>query len=152
MEIISDGKIVIDTLLNPAGMIAGLASMKGLATGALLGVGVAVAAVGATFLGVGAYAVKVGSDFEAAMSKVGAISGASAEDMVKLSDKAKQMGIDTKYSATEAAGALGYMATAGWKTNEMLEGLPGIMSLAAASGEDLGSVADIVTKLNWSVA
>ena len=119
--------------------------MKGLATTALAGVGIAVAGVGAAFLGVGGYAVKVGSDFEAAMSKVGSISGASASDMVKLSDKAKQMGIDTKYSATEAAGSLADMATAGWGTNQMLDGLGGIMNLAAASGEDLSSVSSIVT-------
>ena len=141
----ADGRIIIDTLLDSHGIENGLGKLGGLTGAALKGVGLAVTGVGVAFAGVGAYAVKVGSDFEAAMSKVGAISGASAGDMVKLSDKAKQMGIDTKFSATESATALQYMAMAGWKTNDMLSGLPGIMNLAAASGEELGAVSDIVT-------
>lgn len=145
MRKISDGRIIIDTLLDSNGIEKGLKKLGGVAGLALKGIGLAVAGVSAAFVGVGLYAVKVGSDFEAAMSKVGAISGASAEDMVRLSDKAKQMGIDTKYSATEAANSLANMATAGWGTNEMLDGLAGIMNLAAASGEDLGSVSSIVT-------
>jgi TP901 family phage tail tape measure protein len=91
------------------------------------------------------YALKVTMDFEEGMAKVQAISGATAEDMVLLSDKAKEMGKNTKFSATESAEALSYMAMAGWKTQDMLNGLPGIMDLAAASGENLGLVSDIVT-------
>lgn len=100
-----------------------------------------VAAVGAF----GAFAIKSGMDFEAQMSKVQAISGANAEEMQLLTDKAKEMGAKTKFSATESAQALEYMAMAGWKTDQMVSGLPGIMNLAAASGEDLASVSDIVT-------
>lgn len=90
-------------------------------------------------------AIQVGMDFESAMSKVGAVSGASAEDMVKLNEKAKEMGSTTKFTATEAAEAFNYMAMAGWKTEDMLEGIEGIMGLAAASGADLGTTSDIVT-------
>lgn len=93
----------------------------------------------------GAFAIKSGMDFEAQMSKVQAISGANAEEMQLLTDKAKEMGAKTKFSATESAQALEYMAMAGWKTDQMVSGLPGIMNLAAASGEDLASVSDIVT-------
>ena len=102
-------------------------------------------AIGGALSAAGGYAVKVGSDFEAGMSNVAAISGATGEDLQKLTDLAKEMGATTKFSATEAAEGYQYMAMAGWKTEDMLNGLPGIMNLAAASGEDLGEVSDIVT-------
>lgn len=89
--------------------------------------------------------IDVGKSFETGMSEVQAISGASGKDLEKLSAKAKQMGATTKFSATESATALKYMAMAGWKTNQMVSGLSGVMNLAAASGEDLGTVSDIVT-------
>lgn len=93
----------------------------------------------------GGYALKVGSEFEAGMSEVAAISGATGKDLESLKNKAKEMGATTKFSATESAEALKYMAMAGWKTAEMTDGLAGIMNLAAASGEDLASTSDIVT-------
>ena len=102
-------------------------------------------AIGGALSAAGGYAIKVGSDFEAGMSNVAAISGATGEDLERLSDLAKEMGATTKFSATEAAEGYQYMAMAGWKTEDMLNGLPGIMNLAAASGEDLGTVSDIVT-------
>ena len=89
--------------------------------------------------------IDVGKSFEAGMSEVQAISGASGKDLERLSSKAKEMGATTKFSATESATALKYMAMAGWKTNQMVSGLAGVMNLAAASGEDLGTVSDIVT-------
>ena len=88
---------------------------------------------------------EAGTDFDSAMSKVQAVSGASAEDIEKLTAKAKEMGETTKFSATESAEALNYMAMAGWKTEDMLNGLEGIMNLAAASGSDLATTSDIVT-------
>lgn len=101
--------------------------------------------VTAPLVGIGAGFVKVTSDFQSGMSEVKAISGASASDMEKLSDKAKEMGATTKFSASESAEALKYMAMAGWDAEKMLGGLPGVMNLAAASGEELGIVSDIVT-------
>ena len=89
--------------------------------------------------------VKKTMDFDAEMSKVKAISGATEEDFQRLRDKAIEMGDKTKFSAAESAEALEYMAMAGWKTEEMLNGVEGIMSLAAASGEELGTTSDIVT-------
>lgn len=96
---------------------------------------------------VGAFtaAVKTTGDFDAAMSKVQAVSGATADQLDLLRAKAKEMGETTKFSASESAEALNYMAMAGWKTEEMLNGLSGIMNLAAASGEELGTTSDIVT-------
>ena len=79
------------------------------------------------------------------MSEVAAISGATGKDLEALTAKAKEMGATTKFSATESAEALKYMAMAGWDTDKMLSGLPGVMNLAAASGENLGTVSDIVT-------
>lgn len=93
----------------------------------------------------GKKAIQTTADFESAMSEVSAISGATGDDLVALENKAKQMGKTTKFSASESAEALKYMAMAGWKTEDMLSGLEGIMNLAAASGEDLGTTSDIVT-------
>lgn len=95
--------------------------------------------------GVATAAVKTAADFEAAMSEVGAISGASAADMATLTAKAKEMGATTAFSASESAEAMKYMAMAGWQTADMTEGIAGIMNLAAASGEDLAATSDIVT-------
>ena len=93
----------------------------------------------------GTAAVKTASDFDSAMSKVAAVSGATDDDLQALRDKAREMGSKTKFSASEAAEAMNYMAMAGWKTNDMLSGIDGIMNLAAASGEDLATTSDIVT-------
>lgn len=96
-------------------------------------------------VGVATAAINVGNDFEEGMSKVAAISGATGDELEALTEKAKEMGAKTKFSATESASAFEYMAMAGWKTDDMLNGIEGIMNLAAASGEDLASVSDIVT-------
>lgn len=101
--------------------------------------------VTAPIVGLGAAALKAGMDFEAGMSEVKAISGATGNEFEALKEKAKEMGANTKFSATEAADALKYMAMAGWEPQQMLEGLDGVMNLAAASGENLGLVSDIVT-------
>lgn len=96
-------------------------------------------------LGLGTISVKTAADFQENMSKVSAISGATGDDLARLTDMAKQMGATTKFSASESAEAFQYMAMAGWKTEDMLSGISGIMNLAAASGEDLALVSDIVT-------
>ena len=91
--------------------------------------------VTAGVVGLGTAAVKTAADVDSAMSKVAAVSG----------DKAREMGAKTKFSASEAAEAMNYMAMAGWKTEDMLSGIEGVMNLAAASGEDLATTSDIVT-------
>ncbi len=112
---------------------------------AIEGVGQKLMPVTAAVGGLGAAAVKVASDFDSAMSQVAAVSGATGKDLEALRDKAREMGSKTKFSASEAAEAMNYMAMAGWKTNDMLSGIEGIMNLAAASGEDLATTSDIVT-------
>ncbi|AUJ26544.1 phage tail tape measure protein [Virgibacillus dokdonensis] len=94
---------------------------------------------------VGGAAIKTGMDFEAGMSKVKAVSGASAEEMKNLETKAREMGKTSVFSAKETSDAFYYMSLAGWDATEMMDGISGVMDLAAASGEDLASVSDIVT-------
>ena len=101
--------------------------------------------VSAAVTGLGAAAVKTASDFDTAMSKVAAVSGATGEELDALREKAREMVAKTKFSASEAAEAMNYMAMAGWKTTDMLDGIEGIMNLAAASGEELATTSDIVT-------
>ena len=96
-------------------------------------------------VGVGTAIVKTTATFESKMSKVSALSGATGKDLTMLSNRAKEMGAKTKFSASEAADAMGYMALAGWDAKQMYAALPGVMNLAAASGEDLANVSDILT-------
>ena len=125
---------VIDKATAPLQSVFNLLKNPILQAGAILGISVGLADTINTFGG-----------FEATMSKVQAISGASGEDMEALTALAKQMGATTKFTAEEAAQGLTYMAMAGWKTDDMMGSLAGVMNLAAASGEDLATVSDIVT-------
>lgn len=109
------------------------------------GVGQKLLPVTGVVTGLGTAAVKTAADFDSAMSRVAAVSGATGSDFDSLRDKAKEMGAKTKFSATEAADAMNYMAMAGWKTEDMLSCIEGVMYLAAASGEDLATTSDIVT-------
>ena len=115
-----------------------LAGAAGLAMDALKNIGSAA-------LNFAKDSVQVGQNFDSSMSQVAAVSGASGDDLEALRQKAQEMGASTKFSASEAADAMNYMAMAGWKTNDMIGGIEGIMNLAAASGEDLATTSDIVT-------
>ncbi|RXM68354.1 phage tail tape measure protein [Clostridium tetani] len=141
----ADGSIVIDTKIDSSGAEKGIGKLNSIASKSLKVFTRAVTATGVVLGGLGTYALKVGSNFEEGMSKVSAISGATGEELKKLTEKAKEMGAKTKFSATESAEAMQYMAMAGWKTGDMLNGIEGIMNLAAASGEDLALTSDIVT-------
>ena len=101
--------------------------------------------VTAPIVAIGTAAVKTTADFDSSMSQVSAVSGATGDEFDALRNKAREMGAKTKFSASEAADAMNYMAMAGWKTGDMLSGIEGIMNLAAASGEDLATTSDIVT-------
>lgn len=101
--------------------------------------------VTAPIIALGTAAVTTTATFESKMSKVSAISGATGNNLESLKKKAMEMGAKTKFSASEAADAFSYMAMAGWKTEDMLDGIEGIMNLAASSGEDLATTSDIVT-------
>lgn len=150
--------------LDISGFLAGLktaqseadAASKNIATkigNNLSGTGKSLTSAGSTLtksvtapvVGLGTAVVKTSADFESAMSKVSAISGATGSDLDALNQKAQEMGAKTKFSATESAEAFTYMAMAGWKTEDMLQGIEGIMSLAAADGLDLATTSDIVT-------
>lgn len=124
----------IDLITSPVRGIINLLKNPIFQVGAVLGVSIGLKDTIDTY-----------KDFEASMSKVRAISGATGADMEKLTEKAKQMGATTKFTATESAEAFNYMAMAGWETEDMLGGIEGILSLAAASGTDLAATSDIVT-------
>lgn len=104
-----------------------------------------ITATGAAMTAPLALPVSTAMDFEAAMSKVKAITNSTDEDMGKLTQTARDLGANTQYSATEAAQAMSYLGMAGWKTEQIIAGMPGLLDLAAASGEDLARVADIVS-------
>lgn len=142
----ADGYLNFDTKINENGFNKGISNLSKIATTGLgVAVGNAITKVVDKVGSIGTAAVKVGMNFEAEMSKVASISGATGDEFQKLIDKAKEMGSKTKFSATESAQAMEYMAMAGWKTQDMVGGLKGIMDLAAASGEDLATTSDIVT-------
>lgn len=127
---------------NWSGAASALGSaLSAIGQAAAVGLGAATAAV----VAFGTDAVNVGKQFDASMANVASISGATGSALNDLREKAIEMGGSTKFSATEAADAMGYMAMAGWKTEDMLGGISGIMNLAAASGTDLATTADIVT-------
>lgn len=152
-----DGTVKIGTELDSSGVKKGLDEINGTAQSGFskfseIGKNALSVFAGNMLTGVVSQAknaagavLDIGMSFESGMSKVEAISGATGEDLAALTDKAKKMGAKTKFSATESAEAMQYMAMAGWKTSDMLNGIEGIMNLAAASGEDLATTSDIVT-------
>ncbi len=140
-----DGSIKIDTKIDNSGFERGFEKMKTIAERGVSAVTTSLAAISGGIIAGGTAAARVGSSFEAGMSKVSAISGATGEALQLLTDKAKEMGVKTKFSASESAQALQYMSMAGWDTESMLNGIDGIMSLAAADGLDLATTSDIVT-------
>ncbi|MGN0398811.1 MAG: phage tail tape measure protein [Blautia sp.] len=140
-----DGTLKFDTKVDHSGFQSGIDKISGIASAGLKTTIAVIGGAATAVAGIGTAAIKVGAEFEAAMSNVAAISGATGSELEALTDKAKEMGAKTKFSATESAQAFSYMAMAGWKTADMLEGIEGIMNLAAASGEDLASTSDIVT-------
>ena len=119
------------------GVITSLASKAAVAVGAFVGVRQAI--------DFGKDVVNTGREFEQGMANVSAISGATGAELTALSEKAKEMGAKTKFSAIEASEAMSYMGMAGWNSSQMIDGIAGIMNLAAASGEELAGVSDIVT-------
>lgn len=103
--------------------------------------------LGAGLVGVAGTAIKMSGDFEAAMNKVKAISGATGEQFTELRDMAKELGASTQFSASEAADAMGFLAMAGFKTTDIMTALPGVLDLAAAGSMDLASAADIASNI-----
>lgn len=145
----ADGSIIIDSKMNNKELNKGIKQMQGKlknASGTLKKVGGTLTkSLTVPIAGLAAGAVKMAADFDSSMSEVQAISGATGGDMEKLENVAREMGATTKFSASEAADGLKYMALAGWETEQMATALPAVLDLAAASGADLGTTSDIVT-------
>ena len=138
-------KSLEDTVGSGTAKLAGISAEAGKIGENLTSAGEKMLPVTAAVTGIGTAAVKTASDFAAQMAKVSSISGATGKDLTDLEAKAREMGAQTKFSAKEAGEAMEYMAMAGWETGDMLDGIEGIMNLAAASGEDLATTSDIVT-------
>lgn len=120
----------------------GFTVLKGiLANLATAGIAVAAGAV-KDFCG---QVVEIGKTFEGSMSKVSALSGATGEDLATLEAKARELGATTTFSASQAADALGYMALAGWDTQQMLDGVGSVLTLAQAGEMELAAASDLVT-------
>ena len=140
-----DGTLKFDTSIDSSGFQDGISKIGSCASTALKATTAIIGGAATAVVGIGTAAIKTGANFESSMSNVAAISGATGDELKSLTDKAKEMGAKTKFSASESADAFSYMAMAGWKTADMLDGIEGIMNLAAASGEDLATTSDIVT-------
>lgn len=161
----ADGKIKIETSVDQKGIKTGLQesektvanfgkstqeNFKGIdaavsKAGQTIATVVSAAAIASAVKQATQYVVEVGSTFEASMSEVQAISGATSAELEKMSAKAKQLGSSSKFSATEASQAFKYMALAGWDTNKSISAIDGVLQLAAASGMDLAKASDMVT-------
>lgn len=139
----ADGKIVIETSLDSSGIEKGLSKIEGLATKGMKVAATAITGTTTALAGVATAAIKVGSDFEAQMSRVQAISGAAGDELESLKNQAIQLGADTAFSAKEAAEGMENLAAAGFTTTEIMDAMPGMLNLAAAAGEDLAASSDI---------
>ena len=139
----ADGKVVIETGLDSSGIEQGLKKLGGITKKGLKVAATAVAGTSVALAGVATVAIKTGSDFEAQMSRVKAISGATEQEFAKLKEQAIELGADTAFSSGQAAEGMENLAAAGFTTNEILEAMPGLLDLAAASGEDLSNSSDI---------
>lgn len=139
----ADGKVVIETDLDSSGIEKGLSKLGSITAKGMKAATVAITGTAAALGGVAAAAIKVGSDFESQMSRVKAISGATGEEFEQLKNQAMQLGADTSFSASQAAEGMENLAAAGFTTSEIMSAMPGLLNLAAASGEDLASSSDI---------
>lgn len=130
----ADGSLLFNSKLDLAGFEVGVNMVSDLVSG-----------VGEKLKGLASSVLQTGMDFTASMSEVQALSGATGKELEALTETAKEYGASTQFTASESAQALKYMALAGWDTQQMTAGLPGILSLAASSGMELAQASDIVT-------
>lgn len=151
-EGMADGTVIIDTELDNSGIETNLNKLETLTKTGLKGLTTAVGAVGGAIVGLGAAATTVGMDFESSMSQVAATMGITVDEIANgseafelLENAAKEAGKTTKYSASQSAEALNYLALAGYEAEEAVEALPTVLNLAAAGGLDLAYASDLVT-------
>lgn len=143
IQMFADGKVVIETDLDNKGFKSGLGKMQSIAKTGFKAVATSVGVVSTAITAALGGMVKIGSDFEAQMSRVKAISGATEEEFDKLKKQAMDLGKETAFSSSEAAQGMENLAAAGFSVNETMEAMPGLLNLAAASGEDLSVASDI---------
>ena len=143
IQLFADGKVVIETDLDSKGFESGLNKMQSIAKTGFKAVATSVGVVSTAITAALGGMVKIGSDFEAQMSRVKAISGATEEEFDKLKKQAMDLGKETAFSSSEAAQGMENLAAAGFSVNETMEAMPGLLNLAAASGEDLSVASDI---------
>lgn len=139
----ADGKVVIETDLDSSGIESGLKKLESITAKGLKAATTAITGTSVALGGIATAAIKVGSDFESQMSRVKAISGATGEEFNKLKEQAIQLGADTAFSSRQAAEGMENLAAAGFATNEIVDAMPGLLSLAAAAGEDLATSSGI---------
>ena len=138
-----DGTLKFDTGIDTSGFQKGILTLANTAKTGLKAAVTAIAGGTTAVAGIGAAAIKAGANFEAQMSRVKAISGATGAEFEKLKDQAIQLGADTSFSASEAAEGMENLAAAGFETSEIMDAMPGLLDLAAASGESLANSSDI---------
>lgn len=143
IQLFADGKVVIETDLDNKGFKSGLDKMQSIAKTGFKTVATSVGVVSTALTAALGGIVKIGSDFEAQMSRVKAISGATEEEFEQLKKQAMDLGKETAFSSSEAAQGMENLAAAGFSVNETMKAMPGLLNLAAASGEDLSVASDI---------
>ena len=136
----ADGSVIIDTELDQTGIKTGLSSMSSTLTKGIAG---SIAAVSASLVALSKDIVDVGMEYEAQLSRVQAIAGATEEELKDLNDLAKELGAETVFSATEAAEGMENLASAGFTVNEIMKAMPGLLDLAAISGGDVANASEV---------
>ena len=139
----ADGSVIIDTKIDESGLEKGLNKLASMAKGSIGGITTIIAGAATALGGLGIAAIKLGADFEAQMSRVLAISGATEAEFTQLKDLAKQLGADTAFSASEAAAGMENLASSGFAANEIIAAMPGLLDLAAVSGGDVAVAAEV---------
>lgn len=142
-----DGSLKFDTKIDEKGFKKGVSKLKDAGTAALKTVAKATVVTTAAIAGMGLAATKVGMEFEAAMSRVGALSNATGQEFELLKKTAMDLGRTTVFSASEAAEGMQYLAMAGYKTNDIVSAMPGLLNAAAAGQTELGTAADITSNI-----
>lgn len=143
----ADGRLIFDTKIDNTGFQKGMGKLKSIATGSMSAVNIAIKAAAGAVGAMGLASIKTGAQFDTSMSRVKALSGATDKEFQLLRDTAMKLGRDTVFSASEAAEGMGYLAMAGYKTNEIVAAMPGLLDMAAAGQTDLATTADITSNI-----
>lgn len=143
----ADGQLIFDTKIDSKGFEKGVAGLSTLGKKSFDIFKTGTKAMGLALTGAGAAVIKMGSDFESGMSRVQALTGATETEFKRLEETAMKLGRDTVFSATEASEAMSYLGMAGFKTNDIISAMPGLLNMAAAGQTDLATTADITSNI-----